>query len=178
MNYLQLSHLLDDVSTRHKNELLCIGQKFTCDHQLSFTAKTPNARIDVAGIEIEYVDLVPAARTSSAMIRASFSTSVLAHQLLGERGLCLLNMGMMIPNIGMSTKHAKRTAPSSGNWPPGAAISGTGLADALFTTTQQRVLGFLFGQPDRSFFASELIGLARIGSGGVQRELKRLADSG
>jgi predicted nucleotidyltransferase len=53
-----------------------------------------------------------------------------------------------------------------------------GLADALFTATQQRVLGLLFGQPDRSFFASELINLARAGSGGVQRELKRLADSG
>jgi predicted nucleotidyltransferase len=36
----------------------------------------------------------------------------------------------------------------------------------------------LFGQPDRSFFASELISLARAGSGGVQRELKRLAESG
>lgn len=31
------------------------------------------------------------------------------------------------------------------------------LADALFTKTQQRVLGVLFGQPDRSFYASELI---------------------
>lgn len=53
-----------------------------------------------------------------------------------------------------------------------------GLADALFTTTQQRVLGFLFGQPDRSFFANELIRLADIGSGGVQRELKQLAENG
>jgi predicted nucleotidyltransferase len=39
-------------------------------------------------------------------------------------------------------------------------------------------LGLLFGQPDRSFFANEVINLARAGSGGVQRELRRLADSG
>jgi len=54
----------------------------------------------------------------------------------------------------------------------------TSLADALFTTTQQRVMAFLFGQPERSFFATELIGLAGGGSGGVQRELARLAQSG
>lgn len=50
------------------------------------------------------------------------------------------------------------------------------LADALFTTTQQRVLGYLFGQPERSFFATELIKLAGGGSGGVQRELALLAE--
>ena len=54
----------------------------------------------------------------------------------------------------------------------------TSLADALFTTTQQRVLALLFGQPSRSFFASELIGLTASGSGAVQRELKRLVSSG
>ena len=53
-----------------------------------------------------------------------------------------------------------------------------GLADALFTSTQQHVLGLLFGQPGRSFFVTELIALTRSGSGAVQRELKRLASSG
>lgn len=52
------------------------------------------------------------------------------------------------------------------------------LSDALFSTTQQRVLGLLFGQPNRSFYATEMIGLAGVGSGGVQRELARLAQSG
>lgn len=52
------------------------------------------------------------------------------------------------------------------------------MADALFTTTQQRVLSLLFGQPDRSFFTKELIDLAGSGSGAVQRELARLRDSG
>ena len=47
-------------------------------------------------------------------------------------------------------------------------------ADALFTKTQQRVLGVLFGQPERSFYANEIIGLAASGSGTVQRELMRL----
>jgi predicted nucleotidyltransferase len=52
------------------------------------------------------------------------------------------------------------------------------LADALFSTTQQRVLGLLFGQPSRSFYATELIGLVGAGSGAVQRELARLEQSG
>ena len=47
-------------------------------------------------------------------------------------------------------------------------------ADALFTKTQQRVLGVLYGQPERSFYANEIIGLAASGSGAVQRELARL----
>ena len=48
----------------------------------------------------------------------------------------------------------------------------------MFSGTQQRVLGLLFGQPDRSFYATELIHLAGVGSGAVQRELARLAHSG
>jgi len=52
------------------------------------------------------------------------------------------------------------------------------LADALFTLTQQRVLGLLFGQPDRSFFVTQIMSLANSGSGAVQRELSRLSKSG
>ena len=60
----------------------------------------------------------------------------------------------------------------------GPDAASTGLADALFTTTQQRLLTLLFGQPGRSFFASELIQLTGSGSGAVQRELKRFASCG
>lgn len=73
------------------------------------------------------------------------------------------NMGITIPRMGMNTK-----APSTY----------TSLADALFSGTQQRVLGLIFGQPERSFYATELIGLTGAGSGAVQRELARLAQSG
>jgi predicted nucleotidyltransferase len=52
------------------------------------------------------------------------------------------------------------------------------LGNALFSGTQQRVLALLFGQPARSFYATELISLAGMGSGAVQREVARLADSG
>ena len=52
------------------------------------------------------------------------------------------------------------------------------LIDALFTLSQQRVLGLLFGQPTRSFFANELIALSAGGSGAIQRALVKLADSG
>ncbi len=61
---------------------------------------------------------------------------------------------------------------------PRHAANRTSLADALFSTTQQRVLGLLFGQPGRSFYANELIALTGSGSGAVQRELARLAQSG
>lgn len=54
----------------------------------------------------------------------------------------------------------------------------SGLAQALFTRVQQRVLGILFGSPDRAFHASEIIRLAESGSGAVQRELARLATAG
>ncbi|MBB5201352.1 nucleotidyltransferase domain-containing protein [Glaciimonas immobilis] len=50
-------------------------------------------------------------------------------------------------------------------------------ADALFTKTQQRVLAVIYGQSQRSFYANEIIGLAAIGSGAVQRELARLEAS-
>ena len=53
-----------------------------------------------------------------------------------------------------------------------------GMADALFSSTQSRVLALLFGQPDRSFYATELIRLAGAGSGAVQREMSRLEQSG
>ena len=85
-------------------------------------------------------------------------------------------MGVIIPIMGnlnftRSTRAERRKKSRLEDLP-------TGLADALFTTTQQRVLSLLFGQPLRSFFASELIGITGSGSGAVQRELKRLASSG
>lgn len=51
---------------------------------------------------------------------------------------------------------------------------GSGVADALFTKVQQRVLAVLFGNHSRSFYTNELIALACSGSGAVQRELARL----
>jgi predicted nucleotidyltransferase len=53
-----------------------------------------------------------------------------------------------------------------------------GLAGALFSRVQLRVLSLLFGQPDRQFHASEIIRLAGSGSGAVQRELEKLTASG
>lgn len=54
----------------------------------------------------------------------------------------------------------------------------TGLGGVLFTPVQQRVLGLLFGQPDRRFQSGELIRLAASGTGAVHRLLTRLAGSG
>lgn len=60
----------------------------------------------------------------------------------------------------------------------GRKISLAGLADALFTSVQQRVLGFLFGQPDRRFQSAELIRMAKGGVGAVHRQLGRLEEAG
>jgi predicted nucleotidyltransferase len=54
----------------------------------------------------------------------------------------------------------------------------TALSDALFTPVQQRVLGLLFGQPERRFQSAELIRLAGAGTGAVHRLLTRLAATG
>ena len=70
-------------------------------------------------------------------------------------------MGSTIPKMGMTKKAGREPKRHS-------------LAGALFSTTQQRVLGLLFGQPDRSFYATELITMTAAGSGAVQRELARL----
>ncbi len=53
-----------------------------------------------------------------------------------------------------------------------------GLVDALFTKGQQRVLGLLFGQPERSFFANEIIRHVASGAGAIHRELERLTHAG
>ena len=62
--------------------------------------------------------------------------------------------------------------------PPKERPQPGGVANTLFTKAQQRVLGVLFGNPGRSFFANEVIALAGTGTGAVQRELTRLASSG
>ena len=76
-------------------------------------------------------------------------------------------MGIMIPTMGIDAA-ARASVPSRRE----------SLAGALFTGTQQRLLGLLFGQPKRSFFVTELIELAGTGRGAVQRELSRLERSG
>jgi predicted nucleotidyltransferase len=69
---------------------------------------------------------------------------------------------MINPIMGILTKSSK---PSS-------------TANALFPKVRQRVLAVLFGMPDRSFYANEVIGLAQSGTGAVQRELLALSKAG
>ena len=52
------------------------------------------------------------------------------------------------------------------------------LGAALFTGVQQRVLGLLFGNPDRSFYGNELLRLTKSGKGALKRELDRLLHAG
>ena len=87
-----------------------------------------------------------------------------------KMGTKMLEMGMLMSARASRPGHRKSAAAH--------VDRPTSLADALFTTTQQRMLALLFGQPSRSFFATELIELTGSGSGAVQRELKRLASSG
>ena len=87
------------------------------------------------------------------------------------------------PAAGVRTKTRKPLVAREGSAPYRVAaqanpLAPSRLADALFTITQQRVLGLLFGDPDRSFFANEIITVTGAGSGAVQRELARLESSG
>lgn len=66
-------------------------------------------------------------------------------------------LGTIIPNMGNDT---------------------VSISDVLFSGVQQRVLGLLFGQPDRSFYANEIERLGMTGRGALERELKRMTASG
>jgi predicted nucleotidyltransferase len=70
--------------------------------------------------------------------------------------------GTIVPNMGRS----KQSLPARG------------VASALFTPVQQRVLGLLFGQPQRRFQSAEIIRLANSGTGAVHRQLQRLVAAG
>ncbi len=76
-------------------------------------------------------------------------------------------MGMINPNMGSNLLTSKTRTPTC-----------AGLANALFTKVQQRVLAVLFGRPGRSFYANEIIAIAGSGTGAVQRELAKLVDVG
>ena len=58
------------------------------------------------------------------------------------------------------------------------SIMQSSIGDALFTKTQQRVLGLLYGQPERSYYLNEIVRLAGVGKGTVSRELSKLATAG
>ena len=60
----------------------------------------------------------------------------------------------------------------------GIITQGKGLWNALFTRTQRQVLSLMFGFPQRSFYANEVVRRAGVGTGSVQRELARLSASG
>lgn len=52
------------------------------------------------------------------------------------------------------------------------------IADALFGATRQAVLRLFFGNVERRFYQREVVRELSIGSGAVQRELRRLTDCG
>ena len=52
------------------------------------------------------------------------------------------------------------------------------LSDALFSTTQQRVLGVLYARPDRSYYTNEILRLTGMGVATIKRELDRMVAAG
>lgn len=76
------------------------------------------------------------------------------------------NLGPIVPKLGLMVIVMSITA---------QAIS---LGDALFSKTQQKVIGLLFGKPNQSYFANEIVRSAGLGKGTVMRELERLHSSG
>lgn len=51
------------------------------------------------------------------------------------------------------------------------------LADALFSKTQQKLLGLFFNEPERSFYFNEVVRTTEASKGTVVRELERLANA-
>lgn len=87
-------------------------------------------------------------------------------------------MGIKVPNMGTEPTRPQSSKGKPLSRPSRVADAPTSLADALFTTTQQRVLGLLFGQPQHSFTVTELIAATGAGSGAAQREVAKLVESG
>ena len=52
------------------------------------------------------------------------------------------------------------------------------LGDALFTRTQQRVLGLLYARPDRSYYINEILRSTGMGVATIKRELDRMRAAG
>ncbi len=52
------------------------------------------------------------------------------------------------------------------------------LGNALFTTTQQNVLGILYAHPDQSFYTKEILRLTGMGVATIKRELERMVAAG
>jgi predicted nucleotidyltransferase len=87
------------------------------------------------------------------------------------------NMGIVMPYMGISATRARKKVVRSAPADRAEQSSGS-IAAALFSATQQKVLGLLFGQPGRSYLTTEIIARCGGGSGGVQRELARLTAAG
>lgn len=52
------------------------------------------------------------------------------------------------------------------------------LGNALFTITQQNVLGLLYSKPGKSFYTKEILRLTGMGVATIKRELDRMVDAG
>ena len=94
------------------------------------------------------------------------------------------NAGLIIPEMGNnsvsdtandSAKVAYVTQRPAATQP---AATDTSIADALFSGVQQRVIGLLFGEPERSFYSNEIVRRVASGRGALQRELERLTQAG
>ena len=82
-----------------------------------------------------------------------------ATDTIGQARLIVPKSGCIIPNMGI-------------------ALEAISISNALFSKVQQRVLALIFGQPERSFYTSEILRKVHSGTGAVERELSRLQRSG
>ncbi len=120
--------------------------------------------------EVSHIILARGAPASEIRSNSMFwGAPVMAwRQAHGDGGnLDIPKKGIIIPNMG--SKKRSKAVPRQPH---------SGVADALFTKVQQRVLAVLFGNPSRSFYANEIIAMARTGTGAVQRELAHLEAAG
>lgn len=71
-------------------------------------------------------------------------------------------MGTIVPKLGLMV----------------LCMQASNIGNALFTKTQQSLLGLLFGKPQRSFYLNEIVRETAMGKGAVTRELAKLTAAG
>jgi predicted nucleotidyltransferase len=52
------------------------------------------------------------------------------------------------------------------------------IGDALFTKTQQKIMGLVFQKPDTTFYLNQIVRQAGIGKGTIKRELSKMTAAG
>jgi len=101
----------------------------------------------------------------------------LLYEVKAQENLTVPILGAIIPSMGTYNRKINSGKAQSKLHNPTKSKYSV-ITDALFSSTQKKLLTIFFSRPERSFYTREIIALVDSGSGAVQRELNRLGESG